>query len=515
VRSIDLYDYFVKGSLKSFSLRDQDVILVPTYVNRVFLNGEFKTNGIFEIKDGESISDLLSFNGGFGSFGAKDEVYLRRIEGFNKSINTVSKERFSEFALNDGDIIEARRVGDQIVNSVIIEGAVMVPGEYELLKNPDVNTLIKSAGGLKEGALRERAYIIREVDGFQQEAKTIDLRAAINLELDYRLRNKDRLIIASIEELTTPRSVAISGEVNKPDDYTFFKGMTVVDLILMAKGITDSGSSTGITIYRSTYDETQRSPVETLVVNLNEDFTKLDEIQNTELKVNDLVVVRSKLGYQSKEFVTVSGLVKKPGDYALKTNNYSFYNLIQDFNGFLPDAELSGVKLRRPVDVEEIEDIIDGLESDSLVVDVAEYIDIGLNINEVLKSGGKLSQFNLVLKDGDEIIVPKFDNSIEINGEVQQSTALSYYKGLSTRSAINKAGGFSPNAKKSAVYVVYQNGGMASTRSFLFFKKYPKLLAGSKIFVPKKSESTNATSVGEIVGYTTSLVSIIALIKSL
>tara|TARA_Y100000766_G_scaffold217325_1_gene189220 strand:+ start:2215 stop:4632 length:2418 start_codon:yes stop_codon:yes gene_type:complete len=515
VRSIDLYDYFVKGSLKSFSLRDQDVILVPTYVNRVFLNGEFKTNGIFEIKDGESISDLLSFNGGVGSFGAKDEVYLRRIEGFNKSINTVSKERFSEFALNDGDIIEARRVGDQIVNSVIIEGAVMVPGEYELLKNPDVNTLIKSAGGLKEGALRERAYIIREVDGFQQEAKTIDLRAAMNLELDYRLRNKDRLIIASIEELTTPRSVAISGEVNKPDDYTFFKGMTVVDLILMAKGITDSGSSTGITIYRSTYDETQRSPVETLVVNLNEDFTKLDEIQNTELKVNDLVVVRSKLGYQSKEFVTVSGLVKKPGDYALKTNNYSFYNLIQDFDGFLPDAELSGVKLRRPVDVEEIEDIIDGLESDSLVVDVAEYIDIGLNINEVLKSGGKLSQFNLVLKDGDEIIVPKFDNSIEINGEVQQSTALSYYKGLSTRSAINKAGGFSPNAKKSAVYVVYQNGGMASTRSFLFFKKYPKLLAGSKIFVPKKSESTNATSVGEIVGYTTSLVSIIALIKSL
>ena len=119
------------------------------------------------------------------------------------------------------------------------------------------------------------------------------------------------------------------------------------------------------------------------------------------------------------------------------------------------------------------------------------------------------------MKDGDEIIVPKFDNSIEINGEVQQSTALSYYKGLSTRSAINKAGGFSPNAKKSAVYVVYQNGGMASTRSFLFFKKYPKLLAGSKIFVPKKSESTNTTSVGEIVGYTTSLVSIIALIKSL
>ena len=67
--------------------------------------------------------------------------------------------------------------------------------------------------------------------------------------------------------------------------------------------------------------------------------------------VNDLVVVRSKLGYQSKEYVTVSGLVKKPGDYALRNNKYSFYDLIKDFDGFLNDAELSGVKLRRPIEV--------------------------------------------------------------------------------------------------------------------------------------------------------------------
>jgi len=481
----------------------------------VFLNGEFKTNGIFEVKDGESMSDLLSFNGGIASFGGKNQVYLRRIEGVNKIIKTVSKEGFKEFALKDGDVIEARRVGDEIMNSVVIEGAVMVPGEYELLQNPDVNSLIKNAGGLKENALKERAYIIREVDGFQQEAKTVDLRASLNLELDYKLKNKDKLIIASIEELTTLQSVTISGAINEPDDYPFFRGMTVVDLILMAKGITDSGSSSGVTIYRSTYDETQQSPVETITVNLNESLTKLDETQNTELKANDLVVVRSKLGYQSKEYVTVSGLVKKPGDYALKTNNYSFYNLIEDFGGFLPDAELSGVKLRRPVNIGEIEEVIDELEGDSLVVDVAEYIEIGLDVNEIIKSDGRLSQFNLILKDGDEVIVPKFDNSIEINGEVQQSTALSYRRGLSTKAAINKAGGFGPNAKKNAVYVVYQNGGMASTKSFLFIKNYPKLRPGAKIFVPKKAESNNRTSVGEIVGYTTSLVSIIALIKSL
>jgi len=515
VQSVDLYDYFVKGSLKNFSLRDQDVILVPTYINRVFLRGEFKTNGIFETKDDETVSDLLSFNGGIASFGTKNEVYLRRIEGVNKIIKTVKTDTFGNFTLNDGDIIEARRVGDEIINSVTVEGAVMIPGEYELMKNPDVMSLVKSAGGLKEGALSDRAYIIREVDGFQQEAKTVDLKAAMNNDGDFLLRNNDRLIIASVEELTTPKQVAISGEVNEPGNFPFFRGMTIVDLILMAKGIKDSGTSSGIVIYRSTYDETQKSPVEAITVNLNENIFKLNKNQNTELMVNDLVVVRSKLGYQSKEYVTVSGLVKKPGDYALRTNKYSFYDLIKDFDGFLNDAELSGVKLRRPIEVSEIKETIDDVEGSSLTLNIDEFIEIGLDVKEILKSNGELSQYNLVLKDGDEIIVPKFDNSVEVNGAVQQATAISYTRGLTTKSAINNAGGFGLNAKKSAVYVVYQNGAIASTKSFLFIRNYPKLLPGSKVFVPQKAETAGKTSVAEIVGYTTSLVSVIALLKSL
>ena len=515
VQSVDLYDYFVKGSLKNFSLRDQDVILVPTYINRVFLRGEFKTNGIFETKDDETVSDLLSFNGGIASFGTKNEVYLRRIEGVNKIIKTVKTDTFGNFTLNDGDIIEARRVGDEIINSVTVEGAVMIPGEYELMKNPDVMSLVKSAGGLKEGALSDRAYIIREVDGFQQEAKTVDLKAAMNNDGDFLLRNNDRLIIASVEELTTPKQVAISGEVNEPGNFPFFRGMTIVDLILMAKGIKDSGTSSGIVIYRSTYDETQKSPVEAITVNLNENIFKLNKNQNTELMVNDLVVVRSKLGYQPKEYVTVSGLVKKPGDYALRTNKYSFYDLIKDFDGFLNDAELSGVKLRRPIEVSEIKQTIEDEEGSPLTLNVDEFIEIGLDVKEILKSNGELSQYNLVLKDGDEIIVPKFDNSVEVNGAVQQATAISYTRGLTTKSAINNAGGFGPNAKKSAVYVVYQNGAIASTKSFLFIRNYPKLLPGSKVFVPQKAETAGKTSVAEIVGYTTSLVSIIALLKSL
>ena len=507
VHSVDLYNYFVKGTLKNITLRDQDVILVPTYKNRIYLSGEFKTKGIFELKENESISDLLLYNGGISSSGIKNGLYIERVDGVFKKVIGVEKENFDKFILNDGDNIEAKEVGGEIQNSVTVEGAVMIPGKYDLNKNLNVRSIIKSAGGLKKSALRNRAYIIREIDGFQQEVISIDLAESINLKKTYSLKENDNLIIASTEELTSEKNITISGEVNDPGSFPYFEGATVADLILMAKGITDKGSISGITIYRSTYDKTQQKPVEEIMVDLSDGLKSLNTSQNVSLEVNDLVVVRSMLGYQSKEFVSVSGLAKNPGDYALKTNNYSVYDLIKDFDGFLLDANLKGVKLKRKIEVESLGEILDE--------EIDEFIEIGLNIEKILKSEGISDQFNLTLKDGDEIIVPKFDNSIEISGEVQQSTAVSYYRGLTTKSAINKSGGFGLNAKKSSVYVVYQNGSIASTRSFLFFKKYPKLLPGSKIFVPEKPETTVKAGVADVVGYTTSLVSIIALLKSL
>jgi len=279
----------------------------------------------------------------------------------------------------------------------------------------------------------------------------------------------------------------------------------------MSKGITEKGSFEDITIYRSTYDKTQLNPVETIDFSLNEGYNSLNSDQNVELLENDLVVVRSKLGYQPKEFVSVSGLVKRPGNYALKSNEYSVFDLIKDFGGFLPDAELNGVKLKRAVKFKEIGDV----EIRDAEIGLDEFLEIGLDIDKIIKSNGLLNEYNLTLKSGDEIIVPRTDNSIEISGSVQKATAMSYKKGLTTSAAINAAGGFGLDAKKSRVYVVYQNGDIKSTKSFLFFKKYPKLLPGSKVFVPKKPENNNKTSVGEVVGYTTSLVSIIALIKSL
>ena len=224
----------------------------------------------------------------------------------------------------------------------------------------------------------------------------------------------------------------------------------------------------------------------------------------------------------------MEGLVKYPGTYAVKNNNYSFFDLIQDFQGFLQDASLDGVKIIRENKLDELLENEEAKEeetaelfglsdSDSLKikVDIKPFIEFGVDVRNILATNGSNPKYNVVLKPSDRIIVPRKDNTIEITGAVQQSSAVTYSNSLSTISAINKAGGFSENASKRNVYVVYQNGNVASTKSFFIFNNYPKLRPGAKIVVPEKNVVRNKTSVGEIVGYTTSLVSIIALIKSL
>ncbi len=531
IRNIDLYDYFSNGIFESFSLRDQDVILVPNYEKRVFINGEFKNNGIFEVKDDENLNDIINYTGGISSFGVKEKLFVKRNNGLLRKVEDVDKSDFSNFFLNDGDIIEARPITDIFTNLITIEGAISIPGDYSLNKIKNVEELISEAGGLSDFAITERAYLIRKEKGV--ESKIISFNLLNGNKID--LRANDRVIISSNIDLTRSKTVTIEGEVFEPDTYPFFDGMTIIDLILVSKGITKNGDLNNIEIYRSTFDESRINPIQIIKTSLNNDLSNLNDNDNVKLQEDDLIIVRKKLGFQEKEFVTVEGLVKYPGTYAIKNNNFSFFDLIQDFQGFLNDASLDGVKIIREnklnelfkneeeSDEDELNDNVQAAnllgfsETDSLKikVEIKPFIEFGVDVKNILATNGSNPKYNVILKPSDRIIVPRKDNSVEITGAVQQSSAVTFSKSLTTISAINRAGGFSDNASKRNVYVVYQNGNVASTKSFLIFNNYPKLRPGAKIIVPEKNIIRNKTNIGEVVGYTTSLVSIIALINRL
>jgi protein involved in polysaccharide export with SLBB domain len=275
-KTIDLYDYFAKGVYPTLSLRDQDVILVPSYSKRVFINGEFKQEGIFELKENETLEDLLVFSGGFSSFAYKNKLFVESISGVFKQIKTFDKTDFDKSFLNDGDVITANAVSDKFLNKVSIEGPVYLPGKYSLEDNSSLSQLLVSSQGLKDNALKSRAVLFRFFDGKENKIVSIDLNKVVSGDYDIKLAANDRIKIFSIETLKEDSFVEIQGEVNSPNKITFFEGMTVADLILLGDGLKNDADSYSINVYRKTFDESGEVPFKSISTGLSLELNSPD-----------------------------------------------------------------------------------------------------------------------------------------------------------------------------------------------------------------------------------------------
>ena len=517
-KSIDLYDYFVKGASKNISLMDQDVITIPRYENRIFINGEFKETGIFELKEKETIQDLILYTGGFAPFGFKDKVFIESVDGINKVVKTVDRVGYGSTLIKDGDIVSANPVSDNFTNKIKIEGAVNLPGNYSLADNPNIKQLILNAKGLKDDALKQRAVVFRTKNGKEDQAVPVSLEDELNDRSVFSLQPNDRLKVFSKNFLNDQKTVEIKGEINSPGVYDYYSEMTVLDLILMADGLKKTGSFIAVDLYRQTLIS-DGAPYKSLDVDLQYQYSTYSNEDNPVLNENDLVIVRIKEGYAEPEFAEIQGLVKSPGLYSILNSKYSLYDLLNDSGGILPDGSKSGLKIRRlNTSKEVISEALENIATDSIGIDLEQpkdYIEFGVDVEKLLASKGEDNRFNVILKNGDIIIVPKTDNTIEILGEVEQPTVVSYKKGLTTLQAINQAGGFTELAKKRGVFVVYQNGTILSNKKFFLFNAMPKLSPAAKIVVPKKIPNQNKTSLAEIVGLTSTLATLAVLIQSL
>ena len=517
-KSIDLYEYFVNGTSPNITLRDQDVIIIPKYENRAFVNGEFKETGIFEFKTNETISDLILFTGGFSPFGFDKKVFIESVSGINKESQSVSEDLFSSTNINDGDIIMANAISGNFNNKVTIEGAVNLPGNYSIIESPDLKSLIVSARGLSVDALKTRAIVFRTNDGIENGMLSVNLNDILNDKTEFLFKNNDRVKVFSKRNVLDTRSVEIKGEVNSPGVFDFYDGMTVLDLVLMSEGMKRTGSFVSIDLYRETLD-VDGTPYKSISVDLSSEYGTYNMKNNPVLNENDMVVVRIKEGYSLPEFAEIKGLVKAPGFYSILSNKYSLYDLLEDSGGVLPNGSVSGIKIKRVnLSKKEIDKALEDFASDSSGIEAneqLEYIEFGIDVEKLLDSKGSDFKYNVILKDGDIVSVPKIDNTIEVVGEVEQPTVVNYKKGLSASEAINQAGGFTEISKKRGVFVVYQNGTISSNKRFLIFNTMPKLKPGSKIVVPKRIPNPNKTSLADLVGITSTLATLVVLIRSL
>ena len=481
-KKIDLYDYFVTGLYPNVYLRDQDVILVEAYSKQVDLTSGFKINGLFELKENEVIDDVLKFSGGFSSDSYKEKIFVNRINSSARSVVEFSKEKFSESELIDGDILTAKTVSGFIANSVSIEGSVFIPGVFDLSKVLTVGELINASKGIMPDA-SNFSILYRTNKGVENEVISINLSDENDLKI--KLFDQDRLVIFSLKAYEFTNKISVIGEVNNPDIFDYKSGMTVRDAIQLSNSFTDNSDKTNIKIIRNISLQNLNIKTEEFFVNFSDELN----FNNFELFKDDIVVVAKKPFLESTQFYSVKGQASIESSYSISNDNYSVKDAFREKIILKSNSSPIGIYVER----DNIKIPIEGKK-------VSQYFE---------------PQTDLELVNGDIIFIPVNDNTITISGSVQQESIISYKKSIDFKKAISASGGLLENSDLKRAFVEYQNGQKKSVKSFLGIKTYPKLLPGSKIFVPEKIEERNKTSVGEIVGYTTSLVSIIALIKSL
>ena len=506
--TIDLYDYFVKGTYPTFFLNDQDVIVVSPHHNRITVDGGFKTTGRFEILQNETVEDLLYYVGGFSSEAYKKAVYVDRVLELERQIIKIEKPSYSSTPLIDGDLVEAKSVSDKYINKVSVSGEVYLPGNYPLNESSTLSALLKSSNGLTPDAYPESAILYRSKQGYFNEIKTVDLSEIASKTQDIQLQPNDSLVVISMENIRAEKTVDIQGIVNEPGEYPFFEGMTARDLVLIANGFGDRANTDQIELYTNVTDLGQDRRVNALGFSF-------DEAKDVELNPSDLIVVRVNPGFQPTTFVTLKGEVSRPGTYPIINENYTLYDLYFDAGKALSGANLRGVSIERKIsnqtksNIEKTEDSLNIL----FVDEEDTKIKIGVNFEKILSSNGNYHG-NLLLKPNDLVFFPKKDSTVSVLGAVQRETAMPYANGISFREAVIKSGGPTQLANYKNAYVVYQNGDVKGTNRFLFFNIRPKLEPGAVVVVPLKQEK-RVISVQEVIGMTSALASLTLLISTL
>ena len=486
IYNVDLYDYFSNGIYPNIYLRDQDVILVKPYEIETELVTGFKQLALFEIKKDEVVSDLINLSGGASSNSYKSKLFIERFDDFSKKIVEVNEIDFNDTKLNDGDKLSFKEINSESISGAVkIGGAVYLTGNFQLENNKSVNDLINSAKGLSNDLLGDNAILYRSNKGLENLSISINLKD--NDDLSTQLFENDSLYIPTTKDILFDQFIEIKGEVNFPKEIEFRFGYTITDLIILSGGLTPYANKNDIRIFRNISKEGGDNVTEEIIIKLDENLIPNKIII---LQPDDIVTVNTFPYRKVNKFYTIKGDVALPGLYSVKTKNYTVFDALNDNVEFLNSASIEGISIIR----------------DSIQIPV---------YGNRLISQGSNSKFNFELVSGDVINIPTKNKTANISGAVQQEGIINIDRPINAKLAINYVGGFNNNASKKEVYVEYQNGLRKTTRNFLFFKLYPRVFPGSKVVVPEKDENKNKTSVGEIVGYTTSLVSIIALIKSL
>lgn len=522
IARLDVYEYIMKGQIQDdIRLQDGDVVIVPTYDELVKITGKVKRPMFYEMKNGESAATLLKCAGGFSSDAYKKSIRVLRKDGKEFSVKTVNDIDYSAFKLIDGDVVTVDSILNRFNNRLEVKGAVYHPGVFELSGSLNtVRQLVEKADGLLGDAFTGRAVLYRERENLTKEVLPVDIEGILKgTSPDIALQKNDILYIPSIHDLQDMGKVTISGEVNKPGSYTYADHMSLEDLVITAGGLKESASLVRVDVSRRIRDPKGTTEPDMIGQNFSfglKDGFVVDGEAGFELQPYDQVFVRRSPSYNEQVSVTVDGEVLYRGEYTLSTKSERLSSLIQRAGGVSRYAYVRGAKLRRVANEEELcrmEDVVKMVRREigetlatSLGLKVDSTFTVGIDLEAALANPG--GDADLVLREGDVLTVPEYNNTVKVNGAVMMPNTVSYAKGKSVKYYLNQAGGYSANAKKSQKFIIYMNGQVAEVKG----SGKKQIEAGCEIVVPNKTKKFNFATV---VSNATSFASLATMLASL
>ncbi len=529
VRRLDIYDFLTTGNQKgNIGLRDQDIIYVPTYKTRVSLTGQVKIPAYFEVLPGETLRDVIRFAGGFTDAAYTARVQVSQIVDEQRRLTDIQENDFDTYRPLRGDQFVVGQILNRVENQLLVQGAVFRPGVFELSKGLTLSQLIAKAGGLREDAFMNRGTIVRLKPDNTTESIAFNVRDVVNKVSDIALQREDVVTIPSIFDLRDQYSVIING-VRSPGTYPYADSMRVEDLIIRAGGLPEGASTRRLEVARrvTDADPLSKSTKVAQVYSININGRLTPEQGNFVLRPFDVVSIYQLPGYETQRTVSVEGEVLYPGVYTIERKNEKISDLIKRAGGLTASADADGGTLKR------LNSSILGIDpsrADTAAIarerrgqlDRLEQIsgtpgyrnnNVGIDLKDIISSPGSGS--DLLLEDRDVLRIPKRQQIVRINGEVLYPSAVVYSSGKSFKGYVSNAGGYTPYAIPRRAYVVYPNGTVKATHKFLFFKSHPSVKPGSEIFVPREPVKIPSNVAQTVIGYTTGLASLGAIILGL
>lgn len=493
VTEIDVYDFILNGRLPgNITLQDDDVIIVGAYSRLVKIEGHIKRPMYYEMKPDESLQSLLTYAGGFTGDAYKEKVRVERRSSEGLTVHNVAEGSFDSFRNEDEDVVVVAPIIERYKNMAQVSGAVFRPGKYKLDGNIcTVKSLVEQAGGLLEQAVTSRAVLLRLKDDRTRTTLTIELDAVLNgRQPDVPLQNEDELVIASYSRLVGERKMSVWGEVMNPGTFDYSDNTTIGDLITMAGGLREAATTERVEVSRriTTADDNadgiQMAKVFTF--DLDENLQVVGD-ENFRLEPFDQVTIHRSPNYKVQKSVFIGGEVMYEGYYTITSKDERLSSLIKRAGGLTPKAFVGGTKLVRKYTDEELRNrrlLIQTAqnEADSIAayqnMSQTEYT-VGIDLAAAID--GADEEDDIILKEGDVVMVPQMSNVVKVSGEVLSPNTVTFKHGKRARYYVNQAGGITESGRKRKAYILYANGQISTLRR-------GKIQPGCEIVVPSKKE---------------------------